>query len=794
MAKLLKRGLPVLVLAFFFVMPVARSGACPFCNQEGKTLTGEVKDATMVLYGELTNANPASDTTDIVIDTVIKTPEKAALAAKVGKGKTITLRGYHPTDTKDQYRYLVFCDEFKDGIDPYYGVAVKKDSDIAKYLKAALEIRDEKQPKRLRFFFDYLDNADAEVSNDALKEFAKADYADYKDMAKTLPPDKIVKWLEDPKTPAFRYGLYASLLGHCGKAEHAEVLRKMLDDKDKLVGAGIDGIMAAYTMLKPKEGWEFIAASMRDPKKHFMVRYNALKAVRFIWVYRPDLAKKKDMIEGVASLITQEDIADMAIEDLRKWQCWDLADRILALRTHKVYETPIVRRSVLRFALDCKANNACTAYVAEMRRKTPRWCATRRNCCACRKRPANKGRHGDRETRREGEKMMSLRTRFGKCNRAGLALLLLLSPCLLVSLSPCLARACSLCANQQQVPTFRQEAAQPNAHMILYGTFQNPQASGTEFHIEKVLRSDKFIEGKKVVIVPKYIPSEKDPKPFLLFADVFKDNLDAYRGVPIKTAEGVEYVKRMLKLDPKNTTENLEFFFKYLDSADKEVSNDAFMEFVKASDVQIGAVAKKLPADKLRTWLKDKETPPERVGLYSFLLGACGNQDDAKLLAEMLHNNSERTTKAFDGILAGYINLQPKEGWDLALTTLGDDKQSFEVRLGVVRMMRFCYLAHPKESKDQVLKGMASMLVRSDLADVAIEDLRRLKIYDLTPEVLGLYGKKGYEGQLMRETIIRYALSCKDDAAAVKFLAQRRQAEPDLVRDVEDAMRFEKPK
>ena len=354
--------------------------------------------------------------------------------------------------------------------------------------------------------------------------------------------------------------------------------------------------------------------------------------------------------------------------------------------------------------------------------------------------------------------------------------------------------ACSLCANQQQVPTFRQEAAQPNARMILYGTFQNPQASGTEFHIETVLRSDKFIEGKKVVIVPKYIPSEKDAKPFLLFADVFKDNLDAYRGVPIKTAEGVEYIKRVLKLDPKNPTENLEFFFKYLDSADKEVSNDAFMEFVKASDVQIGAVAKKLPADKLRTWLKDKETPPERVGLYSFLLGACGNQDDAKLLAEMLHNNSERTTKAFDGILAGYINLRPKEGWDLALTTLADDKQSFEVRLGVVRMMRFCYLARPKESKEQVLKGMASMLVRSDLADVAIEDLRRLKIYELTPEVIGLYGKKGYEGQLMRETIIRYALSCKDDAAALKFLAQRRQAEPELVRDVEDAMRFEKPK
>ena len=62
-----------------------------------------------------------------------------------------------------------------------------------------------------------------------------------------------------------------------------------------------------------------------------------------------------------------------------------------------------------------------------------------------------------------------------------------------------------------------------------------------------------------------------------------------------------------------------------------------------------------------------------------------------------------------------------------------------------------------------MLKGMEIMLVRSDLADVAIEDMRRLKIFDLTPEVLGLYGEKGYEGQLMREAIIRYALACKNE-------------------------------
>jgi hypothetical protein len=366
MAKLLKAGLSTLLLSLAFLMPADRSAGCPFCNMDGKTLTGEVKDATMVLYGQLINANEAKDTTDIVIETVVKKPDKTAL---LGNGKQLTLRGYHPPDPKGEFRWLVFCDEFKNGIDPYYAVAVKKDSDIAKYLKGALDIQNEKQPKRLRFFFDYLDNADVEISNDALKEFGKADYNDYKDMAKTLPPDKIAKWLEDKNTPAFRYGLYASLLGHCGKEEHAELLRKMLHDPEKLQGAGVDGIMAAYTMLKPKDGWAFITECMKDPKKHFMIRYNALKAVRFLWDYRPDLAKKKDMAEAVSLLIEQDDLADMAIEDLRRWKCWDLADRILALRDKKVYETPIVRRAILRYSIECKDNPKCVAYVAEMRKK-----------------------------------------------------------------------------------------------------------------------------------------------------------------------------------------------------------------------------------------------------------------------------------------------------------------------------------------------------------------------------------------------------------------------------------------
>src|SRR6185437_5633800 len=193
---------------------------------------------------------------------------------------------------------------------------------------------------------------------------------DYQDMAKSLPAERVAKWLEDPKTPAFRYGLYASMLGHCGNAKHAELLRKLLDDPAKRLGSGVDGMLAGYVMLKPKEGWAYTRDILKDGKKEFMLRYAALRTVRFLWDSRPDLVSKKERTAGMGLLLDQSDIADLAVDDMRKRDCWDMANRVLSLRDTKAYkEIPIVRRAVLRYALSCKGNAVATAYVAEQRKQ-----------------------------------------------------------------------------------------------------------------------------------------------------------------------------------------------------------------------------------------------------------------------------------------------------------------------------------------------------------------------------------------------------------------------------------------
>jgi hypothetical protein len=371
MAGMLRRLTPLLTAALVWACWPAATPACPFCGMQGQTLTGDVAQASMVLYGTLSNAklDPNNDlgqgTTELHIEAVIKKHEI------LGDQKMVLLPRYVPTDKNGKAPFLIFCDVFKGKIDPYRGIPVAPDSDIVKYLQGALAVKDKPIAERLRFFFDYLDNKDIEIANDAFKEFGNADYKDYKDMAHNLPADKIAGWLEDPNTPAFRHGLYASMLGHCGKERHAELLHKLLSDPTKVASSGVDGMLAGYAMLKPKDGWAYIKDLLKDPSKEFLQRYAALRSVRFFWDSRPDVVDKKAMVDAVCLLVKQGDIADLAIEDLRKWGRWETTDLVLDLYGKKSHDVPIVRRAILRFALSCPNQPKAKQLLEDLRKRDP---------------------------------------------------------------------------------------------------------------------------------------------------------------------------------------------------------------------------------------------------------------------------------------------------------------------------------------------------------------------------------------------------------------------------------------
>lgn len=365
---------------------------------------------------------------------------------------------------------------------------------------------------------------------------------------------------------------------------------------------------------------------------------------------------------------------------------------------------------------------------------------------------------------------------------------------LLVAL-PCPAPACSLCAGIELKLTLRQEAAQ--AKLILFGPISNPRLNAgttgaTDLTIDAVLKHDPFIANKKAVELPQYLPvsDPKDPPRYVVFCDIVQNKLDPYRGVPFKSAAAGDYLKGAMALDRTDQGKALLYFAKYLEHPDKEIARDAFMEFAKANDRDIGQIASKLSPERLREWLQNPQTLTERLSLYAFLLGACGGEQDAQLLRGMIQNPTDRNMLALDGVLAGYLQLRPKEAWFEVLGVLQDEKKSFTLRFAVLRTLRFQYGWRPKEVRDQVLVGLKVLIPQGDIADLAIEDLRRWQLWDLTPDVLAQYEKKSHDAPLMRRTIVRYALCCPKPEAAT-FVGKVRQSDAKLVQEVEDSLKAE---
>jgi hypothetical protein len=346
--------------------PAAQS--CPFCSAErGPTLVGDFALASLVLYGHPEN-NRLNSNGDFVTDFVI---EKVIKPHDVIKGKSVlTLRRNIPA-TKS--KFVLFCDVLKGGvIDDYRGVEVTPGSDMVKYLQGAVSLKDKMPGDRLRYAFDFLNDPEFEVAIDAYREFAKADYKDYATMAKTLPADVIGKWLSDPKTPAFRYGLYASLLGHCGSPQHAKLLRSMVDESIKRKTSDIDGLLAGYLMLQPKEAWPFLTNILGDPKNDFGSRYACLRTISFLWEQRPDLVDRKDLTAGLVIVLDQGEMADFGVDYLRKYKCWETTNQVLDLFGKKNFDIPIIKRSILRFALRSPDARAA-AFVQQQRNRDPEW-------------------------------------------------------------------------------------------------------------------------------------------------------------------------------------------------------------------------------------------------------------------------------------------------------------------------------------------------------------------------------------------------------------------------------------
>ena len=364
---------------------------------------------------------------------------------------------------------------------------------------------------------------------------------------------------------------------------------------------------------------------------------------------------------------------------------------------------------------------------------------------------------------------------------------------------PLPSHACTFCAGSfDKRQTIRERAT--GATIIVHGTLADSQftADGrgtTNLQVGRYLKSDAKWGQTATITIPQYLPVIGDtPRDYLLFAAIVEGKLDVTSGMTLPPA-ALEYVKRTIEQPASDSSKRLNFYFPQLDSKDATISADAFLEFAKASDQEIAKAAAGFDVAKIRNWLTDSTTPAERLGVYSVLLGLSGKHGDELVMLTILNESPrmERVSTNLGGLLAGTTLLNAKLGWEKIGDIATNSKAPFDERLAALGTVRYFQTTRPKESRQEIVSIYKTLAGQGDLADIVAENLRRWEWWESTAEVLTPFDESTHRSPIVRQALVRYALTCPNREAK-DFIDRIRKSDATLVERVEEGLkRFTSP-
>ena len=356
------------------------------------------------------------------------------------------------------------------------------------------------------------------------------------------------------------------------------------------------------------------------------------------------------------------------------------------------------------------------------------------------------------------------------------------------------AHACSLCGVTISKATLAEEM--DLAPVVVYGTLSNPQvgAGTVDLHVETVLKDDNQLGATRDLTLDRYVPvpDPKQPPRYLVFLEKSRGKFFPTTGFATKSPAVLEYLDGAKSLRKQSRVAVLAYYAKFFGHADTLISTDAFLEFAKSTDADVGAAGRSLDPTYLRSLLAGRDLDPDRMSMFAFLLGCCGEARDYAFLLELSAGLDNEHKRALDGIFAGCISLRPQEGWQNIRTILADDRKPLQTRLAAWRAIRFLHGWKNDEHRPEIARALDLVVRDAELADLGVEDLRRWKEWGLTKTVLEQFDRHSHQAPIIRRSIIRYALSCPSPEAR-RLVARARQLDREYVEDQEELLRELEP-
>ena len=183
---------------------------------------------------------------------------------------------------------------------------------------------------RLTYFLSFLEHTDGLVAADAWGEFAKSEYGDIKSLKDSFDNEKLRTWIADAATSPERLSLYGLMLGMSGTASDAEFLQQQIGlPQGEDLRFGCEGLMGGLLVLSGEKGLTFLEDSrLKNSAVPTFEVYAVVQAVQFLWNHEPEAIGKQRLRRDIHPLLQREELREIAIIDLARWEDWALVDKL----------------------------------------------------------------------------------------------------------------------------------------------------------------------------------------------------------------------------------------------------------------------------------------------------------------------------------------------------------------------------------------------------------------------------------------------------------------------------------
>ena len=221
------------------------------------------------------------------------------------------------------------------------------------YVRTVAKMADDEPIKRLRYYYDFLQDDESMLSRDAYDEFAITPYPVIKTLAPEMNHDQLVEWIRDSETSTDRKRLFLTMLGACGNEKDLPMLEEMLRSTQKSTRGGLDALIACYLTLGGETGLPLVNELFLNNKSApYADTYAAIMAVRFHGT-EGDVIPRSALVESLHHVLDRTDLADLVIPDLARWSDWSQVDRLTDLFINADPDNNWVRVPVVNYLRAC---------------------------------------------------------------------------------------------------------------------------------------------------------------------------------------------------------------------------------------------------------------------------------------------------------------------------------------------------------------------------------------------------------------------------------------------------------